>query len=172
MYDRVAVSNVATQIEQLFWYASEPEDLLDVDGKGGDGVLRIGDDLTESENIHKLSSFVDEDEADEDLLSAVQRLQDLDAKRIALERKLEQYRRLQELLKPLRDPQENVQKDLVTRDGALAEELARTKALGMRVAGGIAKRNERGDGGGGGGEEDDVVTVDEGAKVAAVLGRR
>lgn len=48
VYDRVAVSNVATQIEQLFWFASEPEDLLAGEG-GEDGVLRLGDDLTEDE---------------------------------------------------------------------------------------------------------------------------
>ena len=92
-----------------------------------------------------------------------------------MRRKIEQYRRLREMLEPLRDPQSNVQPDLVTKDGALAEELAKTKALGIRVAGGVARRNERGDGGGGGadgGGEDDVIMVDEGAKIAAVLGTR
>lgn len=51
MYDRVAVSNVATQIEQLLWYASEPEDLPVGNGEGSDRVLRIGDDLTEVEYV-------------------------------------------------------------------------------------------------------------------------
>jgi hypothetical protein len=48
-YDRVAVSNVATQIEQLFWYASESEDLLVQEREGNAGALRVGDDLTETE---------------------------------------------------------------------------------------------------------------------------
>jgi hypothetical protein len=49
VYDRVAVSNVATQIEQLFWYSSEPEDLLGGERREGDGLLRVGDDVAEPE---------------------------------------------------------------------------------------------------------------------------
>ena len=51
VYDRVAISNVATQIEQLFWYESEPGDLFggEGEGEGSDGVLRVGDDLMEAE---------------------------------------------------------------------------------------------------------------------------
>ena len=52
-YDRVAVSNVATQIEQLFWFSSEPEDLLMGDSGGDDGVLRRGDDLLEERYAFK-----------------------------------------------------------------------------------------------------------------------
>jgi hypothetical protein len=127
--------------------------------------------LLRSRNIHKLSSAIDEDDQTEEFADALARLQELDERRQVLRRKLEQYRRLKEIIEPLQDPQQNVQPDLVTRDGPLAEELAKTKALGIRVAAGVARRNDRNEGSGAD-EDDDVVMVDEGAKVAAILTKR
>lgn len=119
--------------------------------------------------------MMEDEETDEDFSAAVTRLQELSAKREDMHRKLEQYRKLRELLEPLKDAKMGVQPNLVTKDGALEKELARTKALGIRVAAGVARRNERGDGDGDGrGDEgdEDVVMVDEGAKVATLLGSR
>ena len=92
--------------------------------------------------------MIDEDEQTEDFIAALAQLQALQERRQATRRKIEQYKQLKDLLEPLRNPSANVQPDLVTKDGSLAEELTKTKALGMRVAAGIAKRNERGDDGG------------------------
>jgi hypothetical protein len=117
--------------------------------------------------------MIDDEDATEDFTAAVTRLQELSERRKAMQRKLEQYKKLQELLEPLKNAKMSVQPNLVTKDGALAEDLARTKALGIRVAGGIARQNERGDGTGRGDNGDqDVIMVDESAKVAAILGRR
>ncbi|KIW00301.1 uncharacterized protein PV09_08191 [Verruconis gallopava] len=168
VFDRVAVSNVATQIEQLFWYSSEPDDHLAGGELGDDGVLRIGDDLADADNIHKLSTMFDEDEQSTEFAEALALLQDLSEKQQALKRKLERYKRLQRLLEPLENPQQSVQPNLVTRDGPLADELARSKTLGIRVAGGLARRNERGERSSAS-ENGDIDMVDEGQKVAALL---
>lgn len=52
VYDRVAISNVTTQIEQAFWFASGPGDSLL--GGGEEGVLRVGDDLGEDRYVFYL----------------------------------------------------------------------------------------------------------------------
>jgi hypothetical protein len=79
---------------------------------------------------------------------------------------------LKEIIEPLRDPVKNMQGDLVTKDGPLAEELARTKALGIRVAAGVARRGEGAGVGADEGENDDIVMADEERKVADVLNKR
>jgi hypothetical protein len=113
----------------------------------------------------------DEDERTDDFASHLSRLQALNERRHALKRKLEQYRQLQKLLKPLKNPQESVQPNLVTRDSLLADELAKSKALGIRVAGGIARMNERG-GSEERDEDDDIVMVNESQKLATILNQR
>jgi len=60
-------------------------------------------------------------------------LEELSNRRTALRRKLETYRRLLVLIEPLKDPQKNVQPNLVTRDGELAAELARSRMLSARL---------------------------------------
>jgi hypothetical protein len=117
--------------------------------------------------------MIDDEDATENFTAALTRLQELSERRKAMQCKLEQYKKLQELLEPLKNAKTSVQPNLVTKDGALAEELARTKTLGIRVAGGIARRKERADGLGRGDDGDeDVIMVDESARVAAILGRR
>lgn len=189
VYDRVAVSNVATQIEQLFWYSSEPDDLLGGERHESDGVLRVGDDVAEPEyefpsnpsppsmliknhrNIEMITTTIDEEEQTTQFTRAMSRLQALNDRRQAARRKLEQYKQLQKMLEPLKSPPKSVQPNLVTRDGPLADELARSKALGIRVAGGVARRKERCVDAGMDGD-DDIVMVDEGQKLAGILGKQ
>lgn len=68
------------------------------------------------------------------------RLRALSARRADLESKLALYRKLSEALKPLKDPRDNIQPNLITRDGPLTEELVRCRALAARVAGRLADR--------------------------------
>lgn len=73
----------------------------------------------------------------------------MDARREAQRQKLAQYKQLQQLLEPFRDPQVNVQPNLVTKDGELKTELDRMRVLIARVASGIQglEGNEATDGG-------------------------
>jgi hypothetical protein len=98
--------------------------------------------------------------------TSVARLQTLQAKRKAAQKKIDALRQFQELLEPIRDPQTSVQPNLITRDGALADELGRSKTLGIRVAGRVAGMK-----GGVEDEDEDVIMADEREKVRRVLGR-
>jgi hypothetical protein len=51
--------------------------------------------------------------------------------------KLAQYRKLGGLVEPFRDPQVNVQPNLVTKDGELKTELDRMRVLIAKVASGL-----------------------------------
>ena len=48
VYDRIAIRHVAEQIDELYWQAAEPYDLLDGELYGED-ILRQDDDLTSDE---------------------------------------------------------------------------------------------------------------------------
>ena len=61
------------------------------------------------------------------------RLTALNEQRQTQQKKLAQYKHLRSLLDPFRNPQENIQPNLVTKDGDLSRELARMKFLMARV---------------------------------------
>jgi hypothetical protein len=60
-------------------------------------------------------------------------LLELCRRRDEAEIKLARYRRLQEMLEPYKNPQENIQPNLVTRDGELSREMDRMRVLLARV---------------------------------------
>src|ERR1700748_1524387 len=62
-------------------------------------------------------------------------LQAMSAQRTQLRQKLEFYRHLKTQIEMLKSPHNFVQPNLVTRDGALADELSKSKMLGIGVAG-------------------------------------
>lgn len=76
----------------------------------------------------------------DDYMEAVARLQDLSARRLTLQQKLNTYRTLLSLLEPYSKPQENIQPNLVGRDAPLAAELGQARTLAIRVAGRIAEK--------------------------------
>jgi hypothetical protein len=76
-----------------------------------------------------------------------ERLASLDNLRQQRQRRLEQLRQLQRLLEPFSEPQNNVQPNLVTRDGELVRELEKMRMLVARVSGRIA-HSQKGDNGG------------------------
>jgi hypothetical protein len=83
----------------------------------------------------------DVEDVDQDTyINAVSRLQDLSARRLNLQQKLNTYRTLLSLLGPFRKPQENIQPNLVTRDAPLGPELTKTRTLAIRVAGRVSER--------------------------------
>jgi hypothetical protein len=53
------------------------------------------------------------------------------------------YSRMREMVRPLREPKENVQPNLVTRDGELNAELEKTKMLAVLLAAQIQKAGLR-----------------------------
>ncbi|KAK7509761.1 kinetochore complex Fta4 of Sim4 subunit, or CENP-50-domain-containing protein [Phyllosticta citriasiana] len=66
----------------------------------------------------------------------------LSARRAALRLKISRYKALRAALAPLANPAEKVQPNLVTRDGEVAGEVARARALGVRVAARVGARRE------------------------------
>ena len=71
--------------------------------------------------------------------SLYQRLVALDARRQAQQKRLAQYKQLEALLEPLKNPQENIQPNLVTRDGELIQEIDKMRILMSRVASRVRK---------------------------------
>jgi hypothetical protein len=66
----------------------------------------------------------------------------LDTQRQQRQRCLDQLRRLQKLLEPFTEPQNNIQPNLVTRDGELVQELEKMRMLVARVGGRIEQSKE------------------------------
>lgn len=63
----------------------------------------------------------------------------LDDQRQQRRQRLDQLRRLQDLLEPFGNPQENIQPNLVKRDGELVQELEKMRMLAARVGGRIER---------------------------------
>lgn len=72
-----------------------------------------------------------------------ERLVTLDNQRQQRRRRLEQLRRLQRLLEPFQEPQQNIQPNLITRDGELVQELEKMRMLVARVGGRIQHSKKR-----------------------------
>jgi hypothetical protein len=68
-------------------------------------------------------------------IDSVNQLRELSRRRIRLQSRLAMYKSLSTLLEPIRDPTHNIQPNIVTRDGPLADELTRCRALAVRVGG-------------------------------------
>lgn len=76
-----------------------------------------------------------------------ERLSDLDRRRTQRQQRLNQLRQLEQLLKPFKQPQKNVQPNLVVRDGELAQELEKMRMLVARVGGRIGQKKRKRDDG-------------------------
>lgn len=69
-----------------------------------------------------------------------ERLASLDQRRQQRQQRLDQLQHLQHLLDPFKQPQKDIQPNLVTRDGELAQELEKMRMLVARVGGRIAQQ--------------------------------
>lgn len=68
----------------------------------------------------------------------------LDQQRQQRQRRLDQLQHLHRLLEPFANPQKDIQPNLVTRDGELAQEIERMRMLVARVGGRIAQQKPAG----------------------------
>ena len=85
--------------------------------------------------LHDISDLSIDDEQADEYYNLRQRLILLSTKRDAAREKVHRYRKLQDLLRPFENVQEDVQPNLVTKDGELARELERMRVLLARVQG-------------------------------------
>ena len=95
---------------------------------------------------------------------------DLASQRQAQRTKIQQYRHLQRLLEPLKNPQETVQPNLVTKDGDLAKELDKMRFLMARVSGRVAVLDQAG--GESGRQSAELESTEEKEKLLKILDMR
>ncbi|MCJ1420202.1 hypothetical protein MMC32_006559 [Xylographa parallela] len=176
VYPAPALRHVAEQIDALYWAAGAPAEGPVEDDT--DAVARRTD-LTGDEAILSLpNEWAAYDSADasglEGFAEAARykqlraRLAALSEARAAQRVKMAQAERLRELLRPFERAMENVQPNLVTRDGELAREVERMKVLMARVGNKMAGWEGRG-----GAESGwEVGSVDAREKIDAILGTR
>lgn len=140
VYSQQSQRHVAEQIETLHWnQVGHDEDLAELDTV----IIRRDANLTEAETVASLpENYADlhinpnhkpEDQDAQEYRNSRKRLVELSRERDALRQRLAQYKQLQTMLAPLRDPQTNVQSNLVSRDGELSTELDRMRVLLARV---------------------------------------
>jgi hypothetical protein len=159
VYSRQMTEHVVEQIDKYYWASGareiDAEDTVDAatDITDDENTLYQTDDLTQDAHIAKLKPRWDSsadppstpsDPANEvdqdDYLEALTHLQDLSAKRLMLQQKLNTYKTLLALLEPYDKPKENVQPNLVGKDAPIANELAKTRTLAIRVIGRVGER--------------------------------
>ncbi|KAL4895923.1 kinetochore Sim4 complex subunit Fta4 [Aspergillus ambiguus] len=144
VYSSQAIQHVAQQIASLYWssviQAARDQNSLER------GVPKSVD-LSSHMNITQLPvELADESASDEERRRYQQlreRLMELDHRRQQRQRRLDQLQRLERLLEPFQNPQENIQPNLVTRDGELVQELEKMRMLVARVGGRIHQSNKR-----------------------------
>ncbi|KAK2764371.1 hypothetical protein FQN54_009065 [Arachnomyces sp. PD_36] len=166
VYSSQAIRHVARQIETLYWNSVSPEN-------GREDAQRtaidIGTDLTNSGTIARLpDQWVDNNSSEADksrYAELFSRLTELDARRQSQQRRLAQYKQLKSLLEPFQDPQNNIQPNLVTRDGELGQELDRMRILVATVSSRIGEGGPRNESK----EQQALELADPDKKLAAVL---
>ena len=152
IYSALSQRHVAEQIDALYW-----NEVQDAEGEADAEALAVSRDADLTDGsvieglpaelrelaIHKGQALSADDAARYAALR--QRLAEASAKKEQQRKRLEGYRRLKELLEPLEGAQENVQPNLVTRDGELSRELDRMRVLLARVTGRIGQAEGIGD---------------------------
>jgi hypothetical protein len=63
----------------------------------------------------------------------------LDNQRQQQQQRLAQYRQLEALMGPFKDPQKNIQPNIISRDGELSQEIDKMRMLVARVAGRVSQ---------------------------------
>ncbi|KAL3480291.1 kinetochore Sim4 complex subunit Fta4 [Aspergillus californicus] len=166
VYSSQAIQHVAQQITTLYWssVSQATRELVSLEG----GVDRTVD-LSSHPNITQLpGELYDESASEEDQLRYKRlraRLASLDNLRQKRQRRLDQLRQLQHLLEPFREPQENVQPNLATRDGELVRELEKMRMLVARVSGRIGQSQKKNNDG----ESDVTYVLGSDQKLTALL---
>ncbi|KAF1986888.1 hypothetical protein K402DRAFT_376895 [Aulographum hederae CBS 113979] len=148
-YSPLTIRHVAEQIDKLYWDAGAPDLFaLEIDDAAAndidDPTIRRDDELASDPIISKLpETWEDADssispQALETYSTRRDSLETLSARRAALRIKIATYKQVQSLLVAFKDPQQSVQPNLVTKDGELAAELAKSRTLSVRVGARLA----------------------------------
>lgn len=141
VYSALSQRHVAEQIDALYWNQVTEEE----DGEAAADALAVrrDTDLTETDavdglpeelrglQVHAQQALSGEDAARYAALR--KRLGDAARRRDEQRTRVEGYRQLKRLLEPLEGARENVQPNLVARDGELSRELDRMRVLLARV---------------------------------------
>ncbi|KAJ5752881.1 hypothetical protein N7520_009798 [Penicillium odoratum] len=134
VYSSQAIHHVAHQIASLYW-ASVSQDIQSRAGLRN-GVEKTTD-LSKHLNILDLPLDLESQGANEEQNERYQRLRDrltsLDQQRQQKQRRIDQLQHLHRLLEPFKEPQVDIQPNLVTRDGELAQEIEKMRMLVARV---------------------------------------
>jgi len=134
VYSTQAIHHISRQIECLYWDSVKREALL---SRGESSGVEKGTNLTDNANIEKLptdwqSGDVQPDE-NQRYRELRARLVELSQRREQQRQRLTQYTHVETLIEPFRDAQNNIQPNLLTRDGELLQELDKMRMLVARV---------------------------------------
>ncbi|KAB8232657.1 hypothetical protein ETB97_009306 [Aspergillus alliaceus] len=167
VYSSQAIQHVAQQIASLYW-SSVSQAIRDQDSFES-GVEKTVD-LSNHMNITQLPVELEDQSASEEERRRYQELRErlvtLDNQRRRRRLRLDQLRRLQRLLEPFQEPQQNIQPNLVTRNGELMQELEKMRMLVARVGGRIQQSKKQH----GGSQEDPAsYPLGSGQKLEALL---
>ncbi|KZF19638.1 hypothetical protein L228DRAFT_250685 [Xylona heveae TC161] len=164
-YSSEALRHVAEQIDALYWESGAVSGGADEQDRSG---LELGADLAQPETIEKLPEEWPTGEGEDEAAVARyqelrERLFELSTQRQAQRQRFEHYKQLQKLVEPFRNAHENVQPNLVTRDGELGKELDKMRIFMARVTGKLAdvRNNDI---------EDEVQMSNTEEKLAGILG--
>ncbi|KAL3467600.1 kinetochore Sim4 complex subunit Fta4 [Aspergillus heterothallicus] len=167
IYSSQAIQHVAQQIASLYW-SSVSRATREVTSLEGSVDRTV--DLSNHINITQLpGDLYDLSASEEDQLRYKrlrERLAGLDNLRQQRQRRMNQLWQLQCLLEPFSEPQDNVQPNLVLKDGELVRELEKMRMLVARVSGRIAHSHN-----GDNGEEEALNTMGSDQKLAALFQR-
>lgn len=150
VYSAPSQRHVAEQLDALYWNEIQADegqanaDALavrrDADLTDGSAVEGLPEELKELA-VHDGQVLRGEDAERYAVLR--EKLVQASRRRDQQRKRLEGHRRLKELLEPLEDAQENVQPNLVTRDGELGKELDRMRVLLARLTGKVGEVQAR-----------------------------
>jgi hypothetical protein len=144
VYSAPSQRHVAEQLDALYW-----NQVLEEDGEADAQSLAVSRDadLTRTEvvdglpmDLRELQIYPNQALSGEDAkryATLRKRLVEAARRRDAQRRRAEGYRGLKKLVEPLESARENVQPNLVTKDGELSRELDRMRVLCARVAAGV-----------------------------------
>ncbi|KAJ5161583.1 hypothetical protein N7492_006975 [Penicillium capsulatum] len=141
VYSSQAIHHVAHQIASLYWSAVSQE--AQSQAAFARGVEKSAD-LSRHLSIINLPLEIEPHNSNEEENARYQQLRErlasLDQQREQRQRRLDQLHHLQRLLDPFQEPQQDIQPNLVTRDGELTQELEKMRMLVARVGGRIGQQ--------------------------------
>ncbi|KAL1969387.1 hypothetical protein VTN77DRAFT_9580 [Rasamsonia byssochlamydoides] len=140
VYSTQAIHHVARQIECLYWESIKRDAGNPESNSSG---IEIGADLSNHLIIERLPTEWQGDDVSPEERQRYdelrKRLIELDGQRQRQQQRLAQYKQLEALLEPFKDPQKNIQPNLITRDGELTQALDKMRMLVARVAGRLSQ---------------------------------